>query len=368
MKKAITLFLAIALVFSLAACGSAKQEPAPTSAPAPAPAAEPQKEETPAKAEEPAEAAEPNPFTESYTWALSTTYATGTPVSDAAVLFGEKLAEYSNGTITLNVFADGSFAGERESFLAINANELEFAAFGPTPITAYTPEYGYILAPFLLQSWEEYQTVFNSDVFQEAKRIWREEYNVRDVAGLAFRGWRHLSSTNPINTIEDLRGVKLRLPDNALWVAAWKALGATPVTIALGELYTALQTGAATASDGPWEQMASIHLNEVQDYVIETNHYPEVAGLWMNETLYQSLSDEYKAVVDKAGAEAMAYMHEECAKRDNAYLQQLLDGGCELIKMDTDGLLGVLQPVYDEYFTKEWTVTTQEELFALLGR
>ena len=114
------------------------------------------------------------------------------------------------------------------------------------------------------ESSEAYQNLYNSDLVEQAKTLWQEEYNTRDVAGMAYRDFRNMFCNKAINSVEDLKGVKLRLNDNQLWSESWSTLGATPVPIALGELYTSIQNGAADASEGPWEQMKSINLEEVQ--------------------------------------------------------------------------------------------------------
>lgn len=303
-----------------------------------------------------------------YEWSMATTYSTGTPMVDAAYMFSEKLSEYSDGQITLNIFPDSALYNEQDSFSAIQNGELEFALFGPTPITMYSPEVGYLLAPFLMQSMDDYLTVYNSEPLQKARETWRTSYNIRQVGDLVSRGWRNLSSTTAINSISDLDGVKLRLPENALWVEAWNTLGATSVAIPLGELYTSLQNGTANASDGPWEQMAVNSLYEVQDYIVETHHYMEVAGFWMSESLYNSLPSNLQEVVDKAGAESLEYMNSECALRDDSYLQKMLDGKCTLLKPDTNEFIDTLEPFFEAKFESTWTATTYDDLKVLLGR
>ena len=209
---------------------------------------------------------------------------------------------------------------------------------------------------------EAYQNLYNSDLVEKAKETWRTEYNTRDVAGMAYRGFRNMSCNKAINKVDDLNGVKLRLNDNQLWGACWSELGATPVPIALGELYTSIQNGAADASEGPWEQMKSINLEEVQDYIIETKHICESVGMWMAEDLYESLPDNYKAVVDKAGKEAIEFLEKEAIAREDDYKQQLIDGGCEFIEPDLRGFIDKAENIWDEYFESTWTVTTLEEV------
>ncbi|MCI8465593.1 MAG: TRAP transporter substrate-binding protein [Lachnospiraceae bacterium] len=382
-KRFMALFLAAVMVCgSLAACGGDKKEEtkapetkketkAETKAPAGEETKAPEAGETKAPEGGETQSAEggvmEGTFDQKYTWSLATTYATGTPMVDAYNLFAERLSEYSGGAITLNVFPDSSLMGENDSFLAVKSGELEFCGFGPTCFYLYSEDYGYMLAPFLIESKEAYQRLYNSDLVEQAKKLWREEYNTRDVAGMAYRGFRNMSCNTPINGVDDLKGVKLRLNDNQLWSASWSTFGATPVPIALGELYTSIQNGAADASEGPWEQMKSINLEEVQDYIIETKHICESVGIWMAEDLYQSLPDNYKAVVDRAGKEAVEYLEEEAIKREADYKQQLIDGGCEFIEPDLSGFKTAAEDLWNEYFESTWTTSTLEEVQAIMA-
>lgn len=356
MKKLLAMMLAAIMVLSLTACGGSDKKET-----------EAAKTETKAAAEEKETKAaeEVSGFDTKYTWSLATTYATGTPMVDAYQMFSDLLAEYSGGAITLNVFPDSSLMGENDSFLALKSGELEFAGFGPTPFYLYSEDYGFMLAPFMIQSREEYQRLYTSDLVQEAVELWRTEYNTRDLGGMVYRGFRNMSANTAVNSVEDLKGVKLRMNDNQLWAASWNTLGATTVPIALGELYTSIQNGAADASEGPWEQMASLNLQEVQDYIIETKHIAESVGIWMAEDLYQSLPENYKEVVDKACAEALVFLEEQAIAREEDYKQQLIDGGCEFIEPDLSGFMAGAEELWNDYFETTWTASTLEEVLAI---
>lgn len=317
--------------------------------------------------EEGTSAAENSDFTEEYTWSLATTYATGSPMVDAYYKFADLLKEYSEGTITLNVFPDSALMGENDSFLAIKSGELEFEGGGPAPFYLFTEEYGFMLAPFLIPDMDSYQRLYNSDLVQQAIETWKTDYNLRDVAGMGYMGFRNMSTNKPINTVDDLKGVKLRMNSNQQWSDTWESLGATPIPIALGELYTSIQNGAVDASEGPWTQIKSINLEEVQDYIIETRHVCEVAGIFMAEDLYESLPDNYKAVVDKAGQEAVSYLNDESLKREDEYKQQLIDGGCELIIPETEGFYEKANDILEQYFDTTWTVTTLDEVKEIMA-
>ena len=358
-KRILAALLALAMVFSLAACGGSTG--AVTSSTTAGTSASSTASSTSRST------ATASAYDKEYTWSLATTYATGTPMVDAYQMFADLLNEYSDGAITLNVFADSSLMDENDAFLALKSGEVEFAGQGPTCFYLYSEDYGFMLTPFLINSSEAFQRLYNSDLVQQAVELWRTDYNTRDVAGMGYRGYRNMSSNTPIYTVDDLNGVKLRVTNNQIWCDVWNSLGATAVPIALGELYTSIQNGAVTASEGPWEQMKSLNLEEVQDYIIETKHISESVGIWMAEDLYESLPASYQEVVDKAGKEAISYMAEQCSSREESYKQQLIDGGCEFIEPDLSGFMTKAESIWKDYFADTWTVTTLEEVQSIMA-
>lgn len=366
MKKRIAaLILAAAMAAGLVGCGggSAQGEASGTETKTEAQ----ENEAAQGEVEKPAEAAGAEGFDTQYTWTLSCTYSTGSPAVLAYEKFAELLSEYSGGAITLNVFADSALMGENDSFVAVKSGELEFCGSGLTTIPMYNEEYGFILAPFLVDSWDSFMKLYNSDIMEEAREKWRTEQNTRGIGGMAYRGYRNMSSNQKIETVEDLKGVKLRMNSNQMWSDVWNSIGATSVPIALGELYTSIQNGAVDASEGPWEQMKGINLEEVQDYIIETKHTCNEVGIWMSESLYQSLPANYQEVIDKAAGESIVYLEELAIEKEDEYKQQLIDGGCEFVVPELDGFREKAEGIWNEYFEKTWTVTTLEEVQKIMS-
>ncbi|MGE4484455.1 MAG: TRAP transporter substrate-binding protein [Oscillospiraceae bacterium] len=355
--------LVLAMAFSLAACGGSTGSVSSGSTSGSTSAASGTSSGTSSDTSSSAADA----FDKAYTWSLASTYATGTPMVEGFQKFADLLNEYSGGAITLNVFADSSLLDENDSFLSLKSGELEFAGYGTTPLYLYSEDYGFLMAPFLINSKEAYQNIYSSDLFQTAVKYWQTDYNTRDLAGMAYRGFRNMSSDRPINTVDDLKSLKLRMSNNQIWCDIWNSLGATTVPIALGELYTSIQNGAAQASEGPWEQMKSLNLDEVQDYIIETRHICETVGIWMAEDLYESLPANYQEVIDKASQEAVAYMGDQCAAREENYKQQLIDGGCEYIQPDLSGFMTTAEGIWNDYFTNTWKSSTLDEVQSIMS-
>lgn len=178
--------------------------------------------------------------------------------------------------------------------------------------------------------------------------------------------YRNMTSDRPINDVSDLKGVKLRMNSNQVWNDVWNGLGATCVSIALNELYTSMQTGVANASEIPWADAASLKLEEVQDYIIQTQHVNEASVIYMSNSLYESLPAQYQEVLDRAAKEANEWGTELAMSTEDDYKQTFLDAGAELIVPDHDSFVEAARPIWDELFETTWTITTYDEVVALM--
>lgn len=306
-------------------------------------------------------------FDQEYTWDLSTTYATGTPIVDGLYHFAELLSEYSDGTITLNVFPDGTLYNETDAIMAVKSGELDFTDSGTIVITTHLPEYGFISAPFMVTTYDQMMALWDSDLINEAKAKLETEYNTRNVGGLAYRGFRNTSANNPITNVDDIQGVLMRMNTNVVMNDVFNTIGAVCVPLSLNELYTSMQTGAVTASEGPWEQMVSYKLYEVQDYIMETKHIVEASCIWMSNELYESLPDNYKEVVDRAAEEVNQEIEEACIAAEEAYKQEMIDNGCEFVECDTSGMIEKAETAWDKFFADTWTGFTLEQVREAAG-
>ena len=137
-------------------------------------------------------------------------------------------------------------------------------------------------------------------------------------------GFRHLTSVKkPIHTLEDLKGMKIRVQPNPVHIAAFRNLGANPTPIAWGELFTALQQGVVDGAETPFNNIEVARLYEPQKQLTLTGHAFEAPAYLTNEKWYQALPADVKKAFDESWVEATAYVREQMAIKDKKYVEFL---------------------------------------------
>lgn len=285
----------------------------------------------------------------------------GTATIQAVEYMKSRLEEETNGKLTITILPSGQTGGEAEQAEALMVGETDMMACGTLPIVTYTPEYGFFDCPFVFQSGEHMMNVWNGAI-GDGCREKLETFGFHAL-GMMGRGYRHISSNKAINSIDDMKGLVIRTPQGATFVDTFSALGCVTVPVALTELFAALQSNVCEASEGPWDQLVTNKLYEVQDYIIESEYYYATSAFFMNSDFYSSLPEAYRTLIDEVSAEALEYGTNLSKEMEEPLKQQCIDAGVEILQMgDMTPYLEATKDVVAGFFKDIWTVTTPEEI------
>lgn len=292
---------------------------------------------------------------------IASAFEQSTDMMQAAKRFADLVKERSKGAIDVKLFPGGQMGGEKDIVEAMKLGEVEMGVLGTYPIVSLTPKYSFFDAPFVFRDKEHVYKTWNGKLGDEVREAFRKNHGVRAV-GMMGRGYRHITSNAPINSVDDLKGMKIRMGQSKPFIDAFTATGAVVVPIALPELFTSLKLGVVSASDGPFDQISSFKLNEAQKYIAVTGHL-YATSLWlMNERFYQGLSANQKAIVDAAAKEALAYGDELSAASEKALGEKLQAAGMQFTKPDYAPFMAKAKPAIDRLFADQWSVTTADEI------
>jgi len=277
--------------------------------------------------------------------------------------FKEIVESQSKGDIKVQLFLGGAMGSEEENCEAVKIGAVDMQVNGAISVRLYAPKYYFIDSHFVIRDWNNLNALWNGKLGQKIKDTVAKKGNMIDL-GLIYRGLRNFTSNKPIYTPEDVKGLKLRLPNVPTWVATWKAAGALPVPIALTELFSSLQLGVADSSEGPLSQIQSFHLDEVQKYLDMTGHMVSSGQFTMNKDFFENLSEKDQQIVLEAGKEASEWATNEILENETQILIDLQKKGMVVVIPDKKAFFEKAKPVVEKLFKTEWPVTTWEEVLS----
>ncbi len=255
----------------------------------------------------------------------------------ALLKFEELFEERTNGEIDVQIFPSdqlGSFFVQIQNMKqGIQQGHLNGLGWPGH----FIPEYFLFNTAFAFKGFDEYAQAINGPVGQEIRERLVEEHGIRLISvGDWRRGARNLLSKNPIQSVEEVEGLKIRVPETPSYIESWKALEASPTPVAFGEVYLALQQGVVEAMECPLDLIYSQKFYEVADYISITEHLPELVALGVTEKFYQSLTDEQKTILEECIAEAGKFNRQLVEEGEAEIKAKMAEAGIEYIEVDQD--------------------------------
>ena len=274
------------------------------------------------------------------------------PYYPGAVKFKEALETESRGQILVQVFANAQIGDEAAGFQLLRSGTLQFAQQSSSLASSASNE-------LKLQAWSLPFLYPDADA---AYHAWDSELAVKSYAALEKSGvkclarwdagFRQLSANRPVSSMSDVRGLKIRTPDGAIYVSTWKALGAVPTPMAFTELYTALQTGVVDGTELPVQVFASSKFDEVQKNYAIINYMNDPICFSVSLKFFNGLSPELQQAVMKA-AQASATANRQAARASfDKAIEQVKASGVKITRPDTEPFRKAVAPVYEDFYKK----------------
>ncbi len=261
----------------------------------------------------------------------------GTVVGNVALAFKDKLEELSDGAIVVDIQASGVMGDEKTVLANILGGDtsvdiVRISAFALNQYGAVKSVF--LTLPYVFTSEEHYWNFVESDL---AKEMLAESKEVGlPFNGLAYgeEGFRHFFSKVDIQTIEDLKGLKIRVSDDPIMTGLVKGLGAAFTPVSFGELYTSLQTGVVDAAEQPITNYLSNSFQEVAPYLLKDGHTLGTIELIATDAALDKLTDEQKAMVQEAADYAMQVCKESVTAKQEEAEQKLIEMGCSVTAVE----------------------------------
>lgn len=252
----------------------------------------------------------------------------------AALKFGEELEALTDGRIAVEVYPNESLGKEMDLINGMQLGTADMTITGES-LQNWAPMAALLAVPYAYSSLEQMDEVASGEIGDQIEAEIVEKAQIRPIAYFA-RGPRDLTSNRPIETPDDLNGLKLRVPNVPLFVDVWKALGAQPTPMAFSEVFTSLQNGTIDAQENPLALIASANFNEVQKYVNLTEHVRSWIYLTISELTWNKLSDEDKEAVMEAARRAQEFERGLFLEDEERLASELQEKGMTFVEVDQD--------------------------------
>jgi TRAP-type transport system periplasmic protein len=284
-----------------------------------------------------------------YSISYSTWANPGEPAYSGMEKFKKIVEEKTDGNITVELFPGNQLGATAEQMEQVKLGTIEMMSSGDPGMM----EIEYLSLPYLMKSNAHWMHVLESDIGQEWNEKLVSDMNVRNI-GILPRGPRVISANKEIKSPDDMEGLKLRAPARDYYVQTFEALGANPTPMDFGEVYSGLQTGIVDGQENPLETFYAAGFQEVQDYIINSNHMFKPAFVTINEEFFQGLSDEYQDILLEAAKESQAHAEDELAKSEKTMVEELESAGVTFIDPDIDEFREATQSVRDSLGKEMW--------------
>jgi tripartite ATP-independent transporter DctP family solute receptor len=267
---------------------------------------------------------------------------------EAALKFEELVEARANGEVTVTVYPNAKLGDERNLLESLKMGTVDMGIITGGPVINFLPSFGVLDLPFLFSTPEHAYKVLDGPIgqgfFAEMEKLgWK---------GLAYgeRGFRNLTnSVRPVEKPEDIKGLKVRVMQNPIYIDSFTALGANAVPMAWTEALTALQQGTIDGQENPLNVIAAYNINDSNKYLSITRHAYAPNVILMSMRTWNKLTPEQQRIVSESALEAAKYNRTIDNEMEAEWFQSLKDKGMQVSEPDLSLFRNAVKSVYEKY-------------------
>lgn len=274
------------------------------------------------------------------------------PIGRGALALKVHVERESKGRVRVSVFPSQQLGGLRSIEDAASNGLIDIAqAAAPTLQAIYKPA-SVLTLPYAFRDEAHLKAAWASPIGQQMRADMVKQVRLHVISSFP-QPPRHLTASKSIRTPDDMKGLKIRVPEVPSWVAFFRKLGAVPTPIELGEIMTSLQLGVVTAQENPYATIQSLKLADVQKFLIPTGHVRTFDFFVLSDATYQKLPEDLRKVVLDGGKEAEKVVIENWDKVSDSAKEALVKAGMTLVEPDVPAFIKAQEGLYKEFLAPE---------------
>ena len=276
------------------------------------------------------------------------------PSPQSALKAAAEVKEKTGGRIEIQSFPNGQLGSSRDMVESVASGALTMVTEGAAQLGQFVPQLSIIEAPYIWKDAAHMTRALKSPLMDELNKALVEKRGMRMI-GVNYYGVRHLTSgKKPINSVEDMKGFKLRVPEVDTFRAMAEAWGARPTPLNFSELYLALSQGAVDGQENPLPTIASAKLAEVQKYLVLTAHIITPRLVIVNEAAWQKIPQADRDVVVAAVDKAATWQDNEILEQEKGLADSLGKAGMTVTTPDNEAFRKPVLASVPAKFESKW--------------
>ncbi|HCX95816.1 MAG TPA: C4-dicarboxylate ABC transporter substrate-binding protein [Spirochaetaceae bacterium] len=254
--------------------------------------------------------------------------------TQAMYVFKDEVEKLSGGQIQVDVYDSGKLFTQQGEQDAIRKGTVDMVYTSAQWLAEFIPYLSMFGAAYTFQSYDQMTKTFNGPI---GKKIFEEVAQKTGIRPLVayYLGTRQLNLTSKAGAVtkpEQMKGVKLRVPNSPTWIAMGKALGANPTPMAFNEVYMGLKTGSVDGQDNPLPTDKNAKFYEVTKYIVLTNHVVDSTWPSINEKKWKSLTSEQQGWIMQAAEKARQFCDKTNLDNEKSILDFFRQQGITVIE------------------------------------
>ncbi|MDP2432073.1 MAG: TRAP transporter substrate-binding protein [Pseudomonadota bacterium] len=252
--------------------------------------------------------------------------APDTPKGRAADYFKKLAEERSKGRVKVEVYPNSQLYKDREEMEALQIGAVQMLApslakFGPLGVRSFE----LFDLPYIFPNKESLYRVMDGDIGKKLFNL----LDAKGITGLAFwdNGFKQMSANKPLHTLDDFKGLKLRIQSSKVLEAQMKALGANPQVMAFSEVYSALQQGVVDGTENPMSNLYTQKMHEVQKHLTISDHGYLGYAVIVNKKFWDDLPADLRDVLDKAMRDTTVFERKIAQEENDTALAKVKAAG-----------------------------------------
>lgn len=272
----------------------------------------------------------------------------------AATRIMKQVQAESGGTLEVRLYPSGQLGNERELAEGLKLGSVDMIITGLAIVGWYAPEYGVFEAPFVWRDYAHVEKVWNGDIGNDLRHIMQKRASIRLLQPW-FRGPRYLTTTSrKVLCPDDLKGLKLRVPELEVYIKAWQTFGANVTPIPFTDMFMALKLGVVDGQENPLATIYANHLQEVQKYIMETRHLIGFYVPSLGPSFERRFTEQERRIILDAISDATRWQNSEVERDEIKYRKLLEAAGVEFVPLDVEPFRILASKKLSPQFSKVW--------------